>query len=156
MAVSPAHLRQTATSFLSAFDTLSAQDHLALRAATCTHIFAPASLLIPPKSNHDFENHINGLLPLLSAFRVEAKETHVHATSAGGQVTIWVNGSPVFRPEAMDGDDGNEWAYTGEYIFVLDVNEKGEITRVLEFLDSLATERLRGLMERARKNLRTR
>ena len=71
----------------------------------------------------------------------------------GGQVTIWAIGVPEFRAEAVDGIEG-EWEYTGEYIFILDVNEEGKISRVLEFLDTKERERLRGLMERARRNLR--
>jgi len=51
-----------------------------------------------------------------------------------------------------DGDEA-EWEYTGEYIFILDMDEEGRITRVVEFLDSLATERVRGLMGKARRNL---
>jgi hypothetical protein len=35
----------------------------------------------------------------------------------------------------------------------LDVDEEGRIERILEFLDSLATERLGGLIGRAMKNL---
>ncbi|KAJ4402470.1 hypothetical protein N0V91_007184 [Didymella pomorum] len=155
MAVTEDQLRQIATSFLSAFDTLSATDHIALRADTCTHLFAPASIGIPPKSNADFANHIlNNIVPLASSFRVDAKETHVHTTAAGGQVTIWATGTPMFREEVMDGEEG-EWKYTGEYIFILDVDEEGKIVRVLEFLDSAGTAHLRGLMVRARRNLGT-
>ena len=52
------------------------------------------------------------------------------------------------------GDRGKEeWDYAGEYIFILNVNEAGKIARILEFLDSKATERLRGLMTKARENL---
>ena len=42
----------------------------------------------------------------------------------------------------------------GGVFFILDVNEEGKISRVLEFLDTKGRERLRGLMERARRNLR--
>ena len=153
MAVTEDQLRHIATSFLSAFNTLSATNHIALRADTCTHHFAPASIGIPPKSNADFANHItNNIVPLASSFRVEAKETHVHTTTAGGQITIWATGTPVFRPEVMDGDE-KEWEYTGEYIFMLDIDEKGKIVRILEFLDSARTAHLRALMVRARRNL---
>ncbi|KAF2627059.1 hypothetical protein BU25DRAFT_491575 [Macroventuria anomochaeta] len=60
--------------------------------------------------------------------------------------------TPEFRKEVVDGGK-EEWEHTGEYIFVLDVNEEGKIRRVLEFLDSKETERLRGLMGRARRKL---
>lgn len=88
-------------------------------------------------------------------FPVTAKEIHVN--EAGRQVTIWANATPEWKKEAMGerkGEEGRkEWEYTGEYIFILDVDEEGKIVRVLEFLDSLGTERLRGLMVRARENV---
>jgi hypothetical protein len=49
---------QTATSFLEAFDKLSAEAHLALRADICMHIFAPTSLGVPTKSNKEFASHL--------------------------------------------------------------------------------------------------
>jgi hypothetical protein len=52
----------------------------------------------------------------------------------------------------MDGDV-SEWDYTGEYIYMLDVDEDGKIVRVLEFLDSKTTERLSMMMARAKRNL---
>jgi hypothetical protein len=52
----------------------------------------------------------------------------------------------------MDGE-AEEWVYTGEYIYMLSVDEDGKIVRVLEFLDSKATERLSVLMGRAKANL---
>lgn len=114
-------------------------------------VFAPSSLQIPPKTNSDFATHIDAnVRPLLTAFPVTAKEVHINEPKR--QITIWATGKPEFRAEAMDGEK-EEWDYTGEYIFILDVNEEGKIERILEFLDSLATGRLRGLMGRARKNL---
>jgi hypothetical protein len=41
----------------------------------------------------------------------------------------------------------------GEYIFMLDIDDQGKIERVLEFLDSKETEKLRGLMIRAKVNV---
>jgi ketosteroid isomerase-like protein len=53
----------------------------------------------------------------------------------------------------MGGDSAEKWEYVGEYIFILDFNEDRKIVRILEFLDSLATERLRGMMNRAKENV---
>ncbi|KAH7089280.1 hypothetical protein FB567DRAFT_523425 [Paraphoma chrysanthemicola] len=143
-------LHNLAASFLAAFTNLSTTDHIFLRSPTCTHIFAPSSLHITPKSNPQFAAHLtNNLIPILSHFPVTAKEIHIN--EKGRQVTIWATGVPEFRPEVMDGDM-EEWAYVGEYIFLLDVADDGKIERVVEFLDSLSTERLRGLVERARRN----
>lgn len=56
----------------------------------------------------------------------------------------------------LDGMTEQDWRYEGEYIFVLDFeeNERGEqkVKRILEFVDSKGTERLRELMARARAN----
>jgi ketosteroid isomerase-like protein len=151
MSPSASHLHETATSFLAAFTNLSATDHIALRSPTCTHIFAPSSLSMQPKTNAQFSAHLtNNLVPILAHFPVTAKEIHVN--EARRQVTIWASGVPEFREEVKDGEAA-EWEYVGEYIFILDVDEEGRVERVLEFLDSLATERLRGLVVRARKNL---
>lgn len=51
-----------------------------------------------------------------------------------------------------EGDDGKEWEYVGEYMFLLDVDEQGKICRIVEFLDSLGTERARVLIAKAWKN----
>jgi ketosteroid isomerase-like protein len=53
----------------------------------------------------------------------------------------------------MGGDTAEKWEYVGEYIFILDVDEEGKIVRILEFLDSLATERLRGMMDKMKENV---
>ncbi|CAO2654623.1 Nn.00g113560.m01.CDS01 [Neocucurbitaria sp. VM-36] len=153
MAPTEPQLRQIANSFLAAFKDLSASDHLALRAPTCLQIFAPSSLNPPaPKTNEVFAEHIDKSLRLvMDHFPVTAKEIHIN--EAGRQVTIWTNATPVFKKEAMGSDPSEMWDYTGEYIFILDVDQEGKIVRILEFLDSLGTEKLRGLMVRARGNV---
>jgi ketosteroid isomerase-like protein len=152
--MSPSHseLSRIATLFVEAFDNLSAPDHLALRDPTCTHIFAPSSLGIRPKSNEAFAAHIvDNIRPLLDRFPVTPKEIDINET--GGQITIWATATPYFKEEVMGDGGKEEWDYAGEYIFILNVNEAGKIARILEFLDSKATERLRGLMTKARENL---
>jgi hypothetical protein len=113
-------------------------------------VFAPSTLEIPPKSNSNFAIHIDAnIRPFLTAVPITAKEVFINEVKR--PITIWATGKPHFKAEAMDGER-EQWDYTGEYIFILDANEEGRIERMLEFLDSLATERLRGLMVRARKN----
>ncbi|KAF2032477.1 hypothetical protein EK21DRAFT_109857 [Setomelanomma holmii] len=151
MSKNSSELQRIAAAFLRGFTELSAEDHVALRSPTCNHIFAPSSLSIPTKTNEQFASHLtNNLIPLLAHFSVTAKEIHIN--EAARQITIWATGVPEFREEVKDGEE-KEWEYVGEYIFILNMNDDGKIERVLEFLDSLATERLRGLMVRARKNL---
>jgi hypothetical protein len=152
--MSPTHdsLRTLATSFLSGFTDLSITDLISIRAPTCTHIFAPSSLNFPsPQTNADFAAHVtNNLTPVLAHFPATAKEIHINEASR--QITIWATAKAEFKKEAMDGDE-KDWDLTGEYIFILDVNEDGKIVRILEFLDSLVTERFMGLMVRAKENL---
>ncbi|KAF2789245.1 hypothetical protein K505DRAFT_328361 [Melanomma pulvis-pyrius CBS 109.77] len=148
-------LHATAASFLAAFDNLSASEHISLRAPTCSHIFAPASLNPPPpKTNTAFAEHVTKLGAIIKHFPVTAKEIHVN--EAGRQITIWATGVPEFREEVkgkkIDGEEGG-WEYMGEYIFVLDVDEDGKIKRILEFLDSKNTMRLLEMVKKARENL---
>jgi hypothetical protein len=146
-------LKDLATSFISGFTTLNTPAMLAIRAESCIQMFAPASRNPPaPKTNADFAKHINNSLrPVIQRFPLTAKEIHIN--EAGRQITIWTSGKPEFRKEAMGDAPEEEWDYTGEYVFIMDVHEEGKIVRILEFLDSLATTKLRDLMERARENV---
>jgi hypothetical protein len=152
--MSPTHdsLQVLAASFLSSLSSLDGPAMLAIRAPNCLHIFAPSSLPLPtPLSNTSLVKHLaTNLTPILSAFSTTAKEIHIN--EAGRQITIWATSKPEFKKEVMDGDV-SEWNYTGEYIYMLDVNNDGQIVRVLEFLDSKATERLSTTMSRAKRNL---
>jgi hypothetical protein len=153
MALTEAGLHQIANAFLAAFNNLSVEDHLALRAPNCLHHFAPASLgITKPKTNQDFADHINNnIRPVLDQFPVSSKEVYVNL--AGRQITIWANSRPGFKREALQNSAEADWEYTGEYIFILDMSEEGKIVKILEFLDSLGTERLRILFKRARENI---
>lgn len=52
-----------------------------------------------------------------------------------------------------DGIPAEEWEYQGEYIFMVTTDESGEkIRKIEEFVDSLGSMRLLGLMKRAREN----
>ena len=102
-----------------------------------------------PKSNAEFEAHIKGLREIIKSFPVTPKE--VIESESDNSVVVWATSRPYFYPEFMDGDD-KDWDYQGEYIFVLSFEQTGErIERVLEFLDSAATQRMRGLVARAKK-----
>jgi hypothetical protein len=69
-------------------------------------------------------------------------------------VTIWATSETVFHEKAKGNDVSEEWKFHGEYIFILTMDEsREEVVQIIEFLDSKATEPLRELMARARKNL---
>jgi hypothetical protein len=150
----PTHdsLDTLAESFLSSLSSLDGPAMLAIRAPDCLHIFAPSSLPLPnPLSNTSLVTHLaTNLTPILSGLSTTAKETHIN--EAGRQITIWATSQPEFKKEVMDGDV-RDWDYTGEYIYILNVDGDGKIVRVLEFLDSKTTERLSAMMARAKRNL---
>jgi len=104
-------------------------------------------------SREAFAEHIKGLRKVLSKFPVIPKQ--IWENEAGRQVTMWCTGEASFHDEVRDSGLSEEgWTYQGEYIFIFDMDESGEKTEsVVEFLDSKETERLRGLMRRARENL---
>lgn len=147
-------LYDTAIAFISAFASLEANTHTSLRAASCTHIFAPSSInLPPPMTNEDFAAHLTKLHTIATGFPVTAKEIHVNFPKR--QVIIWASAVLNFREELKglkEDDDGKEWDYVGEYMFLLDLDKEGKISRIVEFLDSLGTERVRVLIAKAWKN----
>lgn len=100
----------------------------------------------------------------MSSFPFTVKEVTDNPTA--NQVLIWTTASPVWLAEAMGsvGDKQEDWAYTGEYMFLLsfedgasgDDGEGGvfkRIERIVEFVDSKGTARLQGLMQKGRENV---
>ncbi|EXJ82326.1 hypothetical protein A1O3_06139 [Capronia epimyces CBS 606.96] len=147
---------ETARTFIAGFANLSADALVSTRTADCTHLFAPASLgaLTTPKDNATFAAHLAGLRDVLAGFPVTAKE--MIESDIQNTVTVWATSNALFRDELKDdGLPADEWAYRGEYIFLLTMDDTGRrIRRIVEFLDSKATDRLLLLMARARENRR--
>ncbi|KAF2149686.1 hypothetical protein K461DRAFT_282075 [Myriangium duriaei CBS 260.36] len=144
-----------AVAFINAFKTFEPGTHVSLRAANCTHVFAPSSVSQPPPmTNQDWIVHLSKLDSVLDSFPVTTKEIHINLPKR--QAIIWATAIPKFRTEVKepkkDGGDDTEWNEVGEYIFLLDMDEQGKITRIVEFLDSLVTERVRKLMVKAWEN----
>ena len=148
------NLKNIALNLIGGFKDLSTDQLNQDRAPNCTHIFAPASVgNLGPFNNQQFAEHISKLGDILDGFPVIPKEIHVN--DAGRQVVIWATAKPYFKDVAK-GEKPVEadWDYAGEYIFMLDFDESGKVTRILEFLDSLATEKLKSMAAKARANLR--
>ncbi|MCJ1241894.1 hypothetical protein MMC14_009900 [Varicellaria rhodocarpa] len=141
---------KTALSFIGDFETLDVPTMLSRRTDDCIHTFLPSSLDIPPKNNTAFAEHITHLREVLRNFPVTAKE--VMEDEAKNVVIIHAVSQAYFHDAVKDeGLTPNDWTYQGEYIFVLTMTECGDkVKRVVEFLDSKGTERLRGLIKRAR------
>ncbi|KAL8943095.1 MAG: hypothetical protein Q9216_001295 [Gyalolechia sp. 2 TL-2023] len=142
---------QTARIFLEGFADLSG--NLSVRSEDCTHVFAPASLNPPsPKDNATFAAHLAGLQEVMAGFPVTPKEIIDSANE--NTVTVWATSEAKFHEELKDdGLSADEWGYRGEYIFVLTMDASGQrVQRIVEFLDSKGTERMWGLVARAKGN----
>ena len=155
----------TAFAFIESFSTLSAIDMISVRTPSCTHLFAPRSLgdiAHSPMSNEQFAGHRSHFDGVLTSFPFQVKEMIDNPTA--NQVLVWTTASPVWEPAVTsDVDKEMDWSYTGEYMFLLTfeegetgTNARGKfkrIERIVEFLDSKGTDRLRALMQAATKNL---
>jgi hypothetical protein len=144
-------LHSLALAFCASFQDLDIDANIALRTPDCTHVFAPASLNFPPSmKNAEWAAHASSLTAILSSFPVVAKE--IFTSEGSNTVTIWATSEAVFREDVKE--EGVEWSYYGEYMFVLQLEKEGErIERVVEFLDSTKVVEVRVLMDRARANL---
>ncbi|KAL9115341.1 MAG: hypothetical protein Q9227_000662 [Pyrenula ochraceoflavens] len=145
---------RTTHAFLDSFHYLDEAANLSLRTPNCRHIMAPTSLNIPEMNNERFVSHIQSIKPLFSTFPVKAKEIFAN-DAASRQVTVWATSEPTFLEDVKDSEEPiTDWKYRGEYMFVLCFDESGEkIEQVVEFLDSATVEKVRALMQRAKKNL---
>ena len=148
----PSTRYETAMKFIGGFETLSPSSLLSCRTPDCTQIFLPSSLALPPKDNAAFEAHLSHLHDYLKTFPVTVKEVMEDAKE--NKVVVWATSQANFHDEVKDGGlTEEEWAYHGEYVFILTMNENGDrLERIVEFLDSKGTERLWELMKRARGN----
>lgn len=148
------NLHDIALNLIGGFKDLTPNQLTQDRAPNCTHIFAPASLgKLGPFNNEQFAEHITKLGDILDHFPVIPKEVNVN--EAGRQVVIWATAKPYFKDVAKgENPVEGDWDYTGEYIFMLNFDENGKVVRIVEFLDSLATERLKAMAVKARANLR--
>jgi len=72
------------------------------------------------------------------------------------QIMVWAVGGQSWFPQAMDpGLSEEEWNFEREYIFILSLDESVEnIERIVEFVDTKATEQLRMLTMRAIENVK--
>jgi len=146
--------RKTALKFIGGFEHLSTEDLVDTRSKSCIHTFAPASCSPPPAlDNAAFADYLVHLRQVLKAFPVTPAE--VMEDNEQNRLIILATSRTVFHEHVKDeGLAEEEWMYRGEYVFFLTMNESGrKIERIVEFLDSKGTDRLRELMARARANL---
>ena len=136
---------------MKVFTTLDQNTISAIQSENYKHEFAPACLNPPPAFNREtFASHLAQISGILRSFPVRFKQTWPNPSLH--QVIIWSDSETHFHDHVKDSDDEQEWAYRGEYIWVLTMDQSGEkVEKVLEFLDSKSTEKLMGLMARAFK-----
>ncbi|KAK4943704.1 hypothetical protein LTR10_016801 [Elasticomyces elasticus] len=146
-------LRQTALTFISAFETLSTETFASLQAPSYIHTFAPASCNPPAAlDGAHFIQHLSSMRDIMRGFPVRPKEVFVN--EGLNQVTVYADSETWFHEDVKDDSvPADEWLYHGEYIFILDMDDsQTKIKRVFEFLDSKGTEQLRVLLSKARQN----
>ncbi len=148
----PSARYKTAMAFIGDFETLDVPTMLSRRTTDCIHTFLPSSIAPPPKDNTAFGEHIRRLREVMPKFPVTAKE--VMEDEEKNVAIIHATSQAHFHDSVKD--DGilpDDWKYQGEYIFMLTMTEAGDkVKKVVEFLDSKGTERLLGLVKRARAN----
>lgn len=146
---------ETAKKFIGHFETLDNELLRTILAEDYFHQFAPAPMDPPgPFNKEGFLRHHDHLLDVMTGFPVTGKE--YIESDIGNQVIVWATSEAFFRDDVKDEElSAADWAYKGEYIFILSMNPTGEkITRTIEFLDSKATvNNLMVLMTRARANI---
>jgi hypothetical protein len=92
------------------------------------------------------------LKEIVTGFPVTPKE--VMEDQKKNRVIVWADVRALWRDEIKDdGIAAEEWEWAGEYMLIFDMDEAGEkIEHMLEFVDSKATLKLPGLMQRAKAN----
>lgn len=144
----------TAKKFISQFAALNAEALGSILADNYIHEFAPATGGHQgPNTRAELIMNTGNMGKILSSFPFKVEE-YIESESRN-EVTVYAKGGPVFRADVMDdGIPKEEWAYQGEFIFLIFMDESGEkLVRCLEFRDSKATdEKLRPLVRRAHGN----
>jgi hypothetical protein len=144
----PSTAVQTCLTLLDTYATFDIPANIALRTPTCTHTMLPASAGVPIMDNAAFTAHISMLSQAIIGFPV----TVVKVFDGGETVTIHATSETVWRPEVLD--EGVDWAYHGEYVFVFEMDEVGDrVESVREFVDSKAVAGALVLLQRAMGNL---
>jgi hypothetical protein len=147
---------ETAKKFISFFEALDSKILEAILAPNYTHEFAPTSLCraagLGVRDRAGFINHTSHIGDIMTSFPVTAKE--YIESDKGNQVVVWATSEAKWRDDVKGDGAEAEWAYEGEYVFMLTMDESGDkIVKTVEFLDSKQTaDRLMGLMKRAREN----
>jgi hypothetical protein len=150
------HLTQRTLQYFERLAVLDIQGLLELLTPDCEHHYAPSSTQLPsPLNNAAYEKHVTFMNTVLTGFPIGPKPGELHVNVEKRQVTLWCTGKTAVKPELRDDSEPAEWwEYTsGEYFHHFIFDDAGDkISRVVEFLDSLQTERLKAMFGKALAN----
>ncbi|KAL4951753.1 hypothetical protein BDW69DRAFT_169201 [Aspergillus filifer] len=150
----PSRALTTAQKFLSYFSTFDKAILDSILSETYYHEFRPLSLNPPgPFDRARYLEHAGSLSTVMHGFPVYVDE--YTESKDGKTVIVRATSKTQFKEEVRDdGLPEEEWEYGGEYVFFFDMDDSGErVVRCVEFLDSMATATLLGLIKRAKGNL---
>lgn len=148
----------TVLKYIEAANILDIETIMSLRAPACISEFHPSSLS-PSPVIRDNAAYAAGLAPfktIILGFPVTIKQ--ILEDEKQNSIMIWAEGATEWIPAVMDDEvEVEEWRFVREFIFIMGMDESGEkIEKVVEFVDSKATERLRTLIVRAFENRKLR
>lgn len=148
----PSARYKMAMAFIGDFETLDLPTMVSRRTNDFIQTFLPSSIPPPPKDNTTFGEHVNRIREVMPKFPFTAKE--VMEDGERNVVIIHAISQAHFYDSVKDeGIPFDEWKYQGEYIFMLTMTEAGDMVKKgVEFVDSKESERLLGLIKRARNN----
>jgi ketosteroid isomerase-like protein len=142
--------KEAALAIIASFSTFDVAATLAPRSQSCTWTMLPASLNFPANlTNEQHAAHLSSLTDVASGFDMDVQQVW----DKGNTVVVRAFSDLRFREEVTSQDDGVEWKYRGEYVFVFEFDAEGKVERAIEFMDSKAAAEALGLAGRAREIL---
>lgn len=129
--LSRARLLQTASAFITSYNTWSVDRIVSIRSPSCVHYTLPGTLNVPPRTNVEYATFLVPMLPIFRGVEfsiISEKETVVDV--AARKVVLHCR-------NRADTDAGK---YENEYVFILTMSEDGMLLdEIVEFIDAAYT-----------------
>ncbi|EHY55745.1 hypothetical protein ABEF92_003278 [Exophiala dermatitidis] len=133
-------LLDTSTRFIHAYNAWTTESILSVRSPRCIHRTLPASRGRRPKTNDEFRQFIEPLLPVYRGFRLSFVNDDSDSDSDNSETVVDVEKRKVVL-HLKSHADTDAGPYENEYYFVLSMNEAGDLVdEVVEYLDSGYTD----------------
>ncbi|KAG4429039.1 hypothetical protein IFR05_015482 [Cadophora sp. M221] len=132
LGLSRPRLLQTASAFITSYNTWSIDTILSIRSPSCIHHTLPASLNVPSRTNAEYATFLEPMLPIFRGveFAIINSEKETVVDVAAGKVVLHCRNS-------ADTDAGK---YENEYVFILTMSEDGTLLdEIVEFIDAAYT-----------------